>query len=404
MNILFQSRYQYPLIESGGLGIVVYELMKELPSHCAKLEHWTWDSHTSTSTEIITGMVGHGPIADVSVPDPRLSLLFDLELTNLSMIKRYALPTFDFDLVHAHTWEVSLAAVIAKYLRKIPLVYTTHDIIKNDAHDELNETADIYEHGVLCEKIMMSEADRIVAVSEENRDILLGFYPEVASKTVVIPNGVDTRTFRPEAAATTYNDLEPGYLLFIGRTVPSKGIETVVSMLDYIDEDVQIVFAFSTKRWDGEKHPKADEYCEMIEMLRRRRPRTKLIINEWRRHVVAGLYANASITLAPSKYEPCGMVAMEAQACATPVITNSIGFMKDSVQSGVNGVLLDTDPEDPSYPKVMADAVVSLMKDPTVLKRMGLSSRSSVVDSHSWSARAEKHAELYQELILGNAS
>ncbi|WP_371225378.1 glycosyltransferase family 4 protein [Roseovarius sp. 2305UL8-3] len=403
MNILFQSRYQYPLVESGGLGIVVYELMKELPSHCAKLEHWTWDTHTSSSTEIIAGMVGHGPIADVAVHDPRLSLLLDLELTNLSMIRRYASPTFDFDLVHAHTWEVSLAAVIAKYIKKIPLVYTTHDIMKNDAHDELNETADIYEHGVLCEKIMMSEADRIVAVSEENRDILTSFYPEVSSKTVVIPNGVDTQTFRPEAAAP-YSDLAPGYLLFIGRTVPSKGIEAIVSMLDYIDEDVQMVFALSTKRWDGEKHPNADEYCEMIEMLRRRRPKTKLIINEWRRDVVAGLYANASITLAPSKYEPCGMVAMESQACGTPVITNRIGFMKDSVQSGMNGLLLDTDPEDPMYPKAMADAVVSLIKDYAELRRMGLSSRSNVVDNHSWVARAEQHARLYQELILGNTS
>lgn len=399
MNILFQSRYQYPLVESGGLGIVVYELMKELPSHCAKLEHWTWDTHTSSSTEIIAGMIGHGPIADVTVREPRLSLLFDLELTNLSMIRRYASPAFDFDLVHAHTWEVSLAAVIAKFTKGLPLVYTTHDIMQNDAHDELNRTSDIYGHGVMCERIMMSEADRIIAVSEDNRNALLEFYPEVASKTVVIPNGVDTDNFHPGARLPAELALGEPYMLFIGRAVPSKGIDAIIEMLEVLPCSAPMVFAISTKRWDGEAHPSAGSYVAKIQELAKRRPRTKLLINEWRRDIVAGLYANALLTIAPSTYEPCGMVTMESHACATPVVTNSVGFMKTSVRDGVDGLLIPTEPDDPEYPKAMAQAVSRLIDDPDLRTEMGHRGRESVERDHSWAERARRHVDLYIELV-----
>ncbi len=399
MKVLFQSRYQYPLVESGGLGIVVYELMREMPSLCEKLEHWTWDTHTSRSTESVRGMVGHKPLADVEIPDQQLALLFDLELTNLSMMRRYTDRSFDFDIVHAHTWEVSLAAVIAKYLKKLPLVYTTHDIMQNDAHDELNDTSDIYEHGVLCEKIMMAESDRIVAVSEDNRDTLLSLYPEVAEKTVVIPNGVDTKNFHPSAGYNGHTELQPGYVFFIGRAVPSKGIEAIIEMLQYVPDTVTMVFALSTKRWDGEKHPRAEEYVRKIEELILRRPNTRLIINEWRREVVAELYANAAVTLAPSTYEPCGMVTMESQACCTPVITNNVGFMKTSVRHGVDGLIISSNHEDESYSREMATAVMSLLDDLDLASTLGEAGRLHVERAHSWQARSKDHMELYRQLI-----
>ena len=398
MKVLFQSRYQYPLVESGGLGIVVYELMKALPLVCEKVEHWTWRSRTSQFEGDVPGMVGYGRIADIDLLDPQLSLLFDLELTNLSMVQAYDGKQLDFDVVHAHTWEVCLAAVIAKFTKGLPLVYTTHDIMQNDAHDELNQTSDIYGHGVMCERIMMSEADRIVAVSEDNRNSLLAFYPEVASKTVVIPNGVDVGNFHPEADLPTQLDPKEPYMLFVGRAVPSKGIEAIVEMLEHLPKSIPMVFALSTKRWDGEAHPKAKFYVGMIQELIKRRPNTRLLINEWRRDVLAGLYANAMLTIAPSTYEPCGMVTMESQACGTPVVTNSVGFMKTSVRDGVDGLLIPAKPFEADYAKAMAHTVAKLVDNPDLRAEMGQLGRKNVKDAHSWADRAKQHVALYEQL------
>ena len=398
MRVLFQSRYQYPLVESGGLGIVVYELMKALPSLCEKVEHWTWRTRTSGFEGDIEGMVGHDRISDIEVSDPQLALLFDLELTNLSMIRDYDGRALKFDVLHAHTWEVSLAAVIAKFTKGLPLVYTTHDIMQNDAHDELNQTSDIYGHGVMCERIMMSEADRIIAVSEDNRDALLEFYPEVASKTVVIPNGVDTDNFHPDAGLPAELGLNEPYMLFIGRAVPSKGIDAIIEMLEHLPDTVPMVFAISTKRWDGEAHPNARSYLEKIQALAKCRPQTRLLINEWRRDVVAGLYANAIVTIAPSTYEPCGMVTMESQACATPVVTNSVGFMKTSVRDGMDGLLIPAEPDDPDYPKAMAHTVARLIDDHSLRAEMGRRGRENVERFHSWAERARQHVAIYREL------
>jgi glycosyltransferase involved in cell wall biosynthesis len=403
MKVLLQSRYQYPLVESGGLGIVVYELMKALPPLCEKVEHWTWRSRTSKYEEDVKGMVGYDRISDIDVSDPQLSLLFDLELTNLSMIRDYDRKALDFDILHAHTWEVYLAAVIAKFTKGLPLVYTTHDIMQNDAHDELNRTSDIYSYGVMCERIMMSEADRIIAVSEDNRNALLEFYPEVAPKTVVIPNGVDIANFHPDAGMPTQLDLDEPYMLFIGRAVPSKGIDAIIEMLEHLPDSVPMVFAVSTRRWDSEAHPNADSYVDKIQDLAKRRPRTKLLINEWRRDIVAGLYANAMLTIAPSTYEPCGMVTMESQACATPVVTNSIGFMKTSVRDGVDGLLIPAKPDDPDYPKAMAHSVARLIDDPDLRAEMGRRGRENVERAHSWAERARQHVALYSELVEGSS-
>lgn len=171
-------------------------------------------------------------------------------------------------------------------------------------------------------------------------------------------------------------------------------------MLDHLPHHVQMVFAFSTKRWDGEKHPKADYYVELVRRLKERRPNIVLIINEWRREVVAGLYANAAITLAPSTYEPCGMVTMESQACCTPVITNSVGFMKTSVQDGINGIILKSDPQDCDYPNIMANSVLSLLSDSGLQREMGKAGRDSVIKNHSWVLRAKQHSALYEELVM----
>jgi glycosyltransferase involved in cell wall biosynthesis len=343
-------------------------------------------------------MVGYDRISDIKVEDPQLSLLFDLELTNLSMIKDYDKKSLDFDVLHAHTWEVCLAAVIAKFTKGLPLVYTTHDIMQDDAHDELNQTSDIYGYGVMCERIMMSEADRIIAVSEDNKNALLSLYPEVAQKTIVIPNGVDVTNFHPDAGLRTQSDLPEPYILFIGRAVPSKGIEAIIEMLEHLPGNPPMVFALSTKRWDGEDHPKAGYYVEKIQELMKRRPRTWLLINEWRRDIVAGLYANAMLTIAPSTYEPCGMVTMESQACATPVVTNSVGFMKTSVQDGVDGLLIPAEPGDSGYSKAMAHSVAKLIDNPELRAEMGRRGRDNVECAHSWAERAKRHVTLYREL------
>lgn len=384
---------------------MVYELMNKLRAKSARFEHWTWDSHTSKSTELVPNMVGFQRLCDFSLDDPRLSLFFDIELRNLSIIRSMDTNAdYNFDIVHVHTWELALSAIIAKYVRKTPFVYTAHDVMQSDAHHELNETVDIYKHGVLNEKIILSEASRIVTISEDNTNFLLKFYPDYVDKIETIPNGVDTERFHPGAALDQRFGLEPGYLFFLGRAVPSKGIEAILEMLRRIPKWIPMVFALSTKRWDGEKHPRADEYVGRIRECIRERPATHLIIDEWDRDRISGLYANALITLAPSTYEPGGMVALESQSCATPVITNDIGFMKISVDHGVNGLILGPGPNDPNYIESMAEAVISLVRNPQKARRLGENGRGNAVSNHSWEKRAQQHLELYERVLSEEAS
>ena len=119
MRILFLSRYQFPYITSGGTGVVVYELMNEFKHLGHTVAHWTWNSKGRKTKMSVEGMVGFSPIADVGSRNLKISTLSDIHATGLSMMARFD-QVNPFDVVHVHTWEMFLVAIMAKYFWKTP--------------------------------------------------------------------------------------------------------------------------------------------------------------------------------------------------------------------------------------------------------------------------------------------
>ena len=108
---------------------------------------------------------------------------------------------------------------------------------------------------------------------------------------------------------------------------------------------------------------------------------------------LADWYAAATAVCVPSYNESFGLVAIEAQACGTPVIAARVGGLATAVSDGVSGILVDGhDPLD------YADAFQKILSDPALRESM---SQKAVrhAESFGWDVTADRTLEVYREAI-----
>jgi D-inositol-3-phosphate glycosyltransferase len=111
------------------------------------------------------------------------------------------------------------------------------------------------------------------------------------------------------------------------------------------------------------------------------------------RTVVADYYRAADITVVPSYNESFGLVALESQACGTPVVAAAVGGLPTAVADDVSGLLVDGhDPE--QWAKVLTD----VLRTPHVLGRLAAGARAHA-ERFSWSRTADGLLVAYREAI-----
>ena len=104
---------------------------------------------------------------------------------------------------------------------------------------------------------------------------------------------------------------------------------------------------------------------------------------------LAEWYRAATVVMVPSCSESFGLVAVEAQACGTPVVAASVGGLRTAVADGVSGVLVDS-----RDPLRYARAVQDLIARPAILARMSLRAREHA-SRFSWSSTVDRLLHLY---------
>ncbi|MCJ7832532.1 MAG: glycosyltransferase, partial [Actinobacteria bacterium] len=113
---------------------------------------------------------------------------------------------------------------------------------------------------------------------------------------------------------------------------------------------------------------------------------------------LADFYSAAEVLLVPSRSESFGLVALEAEACGTPVIAAETGGLRYVVGDGVSGYLVPGhDPAD------YAERLLEILGDKVVAKRMGDAGVAQAI-RFSWNATASEILAVYRELAEGPAS
>ena len=235
------------------------------------------------------------------------------------------------------------------------------------------------------EKKAFSKAKAIVAVSKQVEQELLEI--GVPSERIrVILNGVDLEEFSPGEAKRQTWALPEGVTLalFAGNAqTPRKNLETVLRALAQVPE-LHLVIAGTTT---GTTYPQLVASLNLSNRVHFLEHRTD----------VPELMKAVDLLVFPSRYEPFGLVVIEAMAAGLPVITASTTGAAELV-TPESGVVL----QNPDDAEALAKALLPLVGDRNLRSQMGQAARA-IAQQHSWDKMAQSYVKLFEELVSQGA-
>ncbi len=383
--------------ETGGMNVYVRELSRELARMNVEVDVFTRSQNAAIPrvVELAEGArVVHLP-AGPEAPMPRVQVHEHLDEFLAGVEAWRITQAVEYDLIHAHYWLSGAVALALRERWTVPVVQMFHTLgrLKNGVARTPEEREPALR--IAEEARIAAAADRIVAASQMERHHLVGHHATDASRVAVVPCGVDTDLFRPGAGAEARAALGldgRAVVLYVGRIAPIKGLDTLLDAVARLRDGGRALRLIIV---GGD----ADEPLDGHEAeLRRRVERLRLgdavrFVGAQPQATLRAYYVAADVTVLPSYYESFGMVALEAMACASPVVASRVGGLATTVRDGVTGFLVPDG--DVAALAARLDAVLS---DPDLGWRLG---REGVrwAAGHRWPCVAEAICREYARMV-----
>ncbi len=391
---------EYPPNVYGGAGVHVEYLSQEL-AKLVPVEVRCFGDQDIESPNL--RVKGYRPWAAAKQnTDPRFGGALDAMYRSLEMAK----DNLDASIVHSHTWYVQFAGFLAKKLWGIPFVLTTHSLEPLRPW-KVEQLGSAYHLSTWIENNGITEADAVIAVSQETRNDVLRCFPNVdPDKVCVIHNGIDLQQYRKNSsvAALIKRGVDPDrpFVLFVGRITRQKGIMHLVNAIPQIDPSIQVVLCAGAP----DTPEIGREMSAGVDAVSADRPGVIWIREMLPRDEVIQFYSNATVFCCPSVYEPFGIINLEAMACETAVVASAVGGIPEVVIPEETGLLVDLelkpgtfDPVDPpKFSASLAAAINRVALDPNLREKFESNGRRRVEDHFSWTAIAQRTLELYRSL------
>jgi starch synthase len=410
---------EYPPYVYGGAGVHVEYLSREM-AKTIEVEVHAWGAPPAGNKEPETSA------SDATAENPKVyfeqpwdaitngtteKFKGALEALSLNLLEQLHLE--EIDVIHTHTWYVSMAGFLAKKLYGVPFVLTTHSLEPLRAW-KAEQLGSGYALSSWMERTAILDADAIVAVSNGTKDDIQRAYPDVDAKKIhVIYNGIDLQQYQwtPDTSALTkYGvDTTRPYVLFVGRITRQKGVTHLVDAIPYLPEGTQVVLCAGAP----DTPEIAAEMRVKVEAARAKAgggPNAAKIV--WIENMVTKqeaiqLYSHCAVFCCPSVYEPFGIINLEAMACRAPVVASATGGILEVVVDGQTGYLVPfaadpatsfpTEPE--QFSRDLATRITELLDDPKKAKAMGEAGRKRAEEHFSWTAISAQTIDLYRSLI-----
>ena len=388
--------------DSGGMNVYIAETAKRIAARGIEVEIFTRATSlvepevTELAPGVLVRHIPAGPFEGLRKED----LPAQLCAVTAGVLRAEAAKNEGFyDLVHSHYWLSGQVGWIAQERWGVPLVHTMHTMarVKNLtlAQGDSPEPA-IREIG---EEQVVTAADRLVANTHAEAKELIELYHADPNRVRVVHPGVDLDVFVPGNQSAARKDLgvadDAIVLLFVGRIQPLKApdvlIEAAAEILKRSPElrSRLVVAICGGPSGSGLERPDAlvtlADQLGVSDVVKFVPPTSRAELVKW--------FQAASVCVVPSYSESFGLVAIEAQACGTPVIAARVGGLPTAVRDGISGVLVDG-----HEAGAWADQILTVVSNDEL--RSKLSEGAIAHASHfGWEATTDKLISVYNEAV-----
>jgi D-inositol-3-phosphate glycosyltransferase len=399
-RVAYLSMHTSPLLQpgagdAGGMNVYVDELARAMAGRGVVADVYTrrHHPHLPAVVEVVPGYrVIH---VDAGSPSKLpMSALTRLVRPFARGVGKYLEQT-PADVIHSHYWLSGWGGLLVKRLTGRPLANSFHTLGRVK---DLNRGDDDPPQSLLriaAEHEVIEGSDCLIASTDFEAADLMDHYGADPESICTSPPGIDHRLFRPGSKAAARRRLGLGtapLIIYVGRIQSHKGVEVVVDAFatiarQYARAHLLIVGGPSGPRGDAEF---ARLQAKVVELGL---AGSVQFLPPVPHGFVGDLYRAADVVLLPSRSESFGLVAAEAQACATPVIAARVGGLEHVVNNGVTGVLIDGW-EASDY----ARAAVDLLDDRDRSAAMGAAG-VAWSKRFSWDATVRRLLELYRGIV-----
>jgi glycosyltransferase involved in cell wall biosynthesis len=374
MKILQTPVRFYPF--TGGVENYVYYLSRELVKSGNQVKVVCANEPEIESKQTVEG-----------IEVERLPYMGKIANTNITTGLPGALSDGDYDIIHTHIptpWSSDWSALYSNAKNK-PLVVTYHNDIIGTGFASI--IARIYNS--LGLNFVLKTAAKIV-ITQPNYLQSSSYLTKYRDKIEVIPNGVDVEKFQPKQFSNNGDSNTVFFLSVLDKFHEYKGLDYLLEALKIVKNKIPDV-----KLIVGGKGVLMDHYQEMAASLglKENVEFAGFIPDE----EIADYYSRANVFVLPSissLQEGFGIVALEALACKTPVVTTDIVGVAEDLKQVEGGIV--TPPRDIQK---LADAVTQILSDAEMQKKMGQRGRKLVEEKYTWKGVASSMEKVYKEIL-----
>ena len=389
--------------DAGGMNVYVVENSIKMANSGVEVDIFTRADKTglADAVEIAPGVTVHhleaGPISALTKEELPSQIG---ALTHAFMEHQSGKPNDYYDIIHSHYWISGQLGWMISERTGVPLVHTMHTMakVKNQALAEGDTPEPLIR--ALGEEQIVQNAKALIANTDAEAASLVSLYGADPDRVKVVTPGVDLQRFTPghgKSSARNILDIAPDaiVLTFVGRIQPHKGPEVlvravaeIVNHAPHLRSKLALVImggASGTGINEPERLEKLAKFLGISELIHFKDPVSRSELADW--------YRASDLVCVPSYSESFGLVALEAQACGTPVVASAVGGLRTAVSDGISGTLVDG-----HDPKAWASVLSRLIAEPQrrVLLSMGAIEHAK---KFGWETTARQTLDVYDWVL-----
>ncbi|MFC5286228.1 glycosyltransferase family 4 protein [Actinokineospora guangxiensis] len=396
MRVLMLS-WEYPPVVVGGLGRHVHAVA----THLAAAGHEVvvlcrHEAGTDAATHPTEDVLREG-VRVIRVAEDPTHLVFEKDLVAWTLAMGHAMIRAGLrllggwrpDVVHAHDWLVTHAAITLAEQAGAPLVATLHATEAGRHSGWLSQPLNQQVHS--AEWWLANRADALITCSSAMRAEAAHLFDVDAAGIEVIHNGIEPRGWRVPPAAVRAAKARHGapLLLFFGRLEWEKGGHDLLAALPRVRRThpgTRLVVA-----------GRGSQVHNLVELARKLRVRRAVdFVGHLSDDALSALLNAADAVVLPSRYEPFGIVALEAAAAGAPLVASTAGGLGEVVVDGVTGLSFA-----PGDVDGLAAAVRAVLDDPAAARKRAKAAKARLGVDFDWGLIARQTVEVYERASVG---